>query len=167
LNAELMSAEIVVTKTIGDFISYLPEGGRFGEEYADQAIALLRRHPKLLKCGCGHKCGGCTWRPASGREPKAFKSLQNIFDRLCKAHFGGREPAVKYGSMPHHTTNADIAGGTHMIDGYFCRNKAQVPADGKPDTADLICNAEYKLRCSQEDIVDVSSTIELVVSPRH
>jgi hypothetical protein len=154
-----MSDELIVTKSTEGFMSYLPGQGTFGDTHADAAVKCLREND-LLHCD-GHPdgpCGGCTWHAVGSSEPKAFEPLQAIFDMLATQEFGGAAPNVVYGSMPYHTTNTDIDGGSHKIDGYFVRVDAEVPVGKKPGTADIVCIGEYKLGRNPEDIVRLSRT---------
>jgi hypothetical protein len=156
-----MGSEIVIVKKPEDFIPYLPRGGQFGDSWADKAIERLRVKG-LLESEGGHddgSGGGCTWRAVGDNEVSAFKSLEKLFDALdtlredCPAV---GEPEVKYGSMPHHTTDADITGGSHKIDGYFVRKDGQVADGVKPETANIACNGEWKRGKTLDDIVQVS-----------
>jgi hypothetical protein len=118
--------------------------------------------PGLLVCEGGHdngSCGGCTWRADGSNETCAFDSLNDLFHELatlCDDDPAVEKPVVEYGSMPNHTTDADITGGSHKIDGYFVCKGPQVCEGVQPETANLVSDGEYKLRDTLVEIVKVS-----------
>jgi hypothetical protein len=157
-----MSSEMVISEDLEGFMPYLPGGGQFGESWANKAIERLKMVPGLLVWEGGHdngSCGGCTWRADGSNEARAFDSLNDLFPELatlCDDDPAVEKPVVEYGSMPNHTTDADITGGSHKIDGYFVCKVPKVCKGAKPETANLACNDEWKLGKTLKDIVQVS-----------